>query len=131
MYFVSEKYIDNLYKISEFINRTQHREIHNRNYIDVLKKAKRGDFVFIDPPYREQHDYQFNYNIGENIDLNFTTTLATQLKKLDQRNVKWLMTQADTPEVRALFKDYDISSYQVYRLASRSYRSELVIRNYK
>jgi hypothetical protein len=41
-----------------------------------------GDFVFLDPPYFEQHDYQFNYNIDEKIDLNFLYQLLNEVMKL-------------------------------------------------
>lgn len=37
-------------------------EIYNLDYKEIFKKTKKNDFCFIDPPYIEDHDYQFTYN---------------------------------------------------------------------
>ena len=56
--------------------------------------------------------------------------LYQQVKKLDTKDVKWLMTQADTKQVKDIFKEYTIKKIKVYRMASKSYVNELVIMNY-
>jgi site-specific DNA-adenine methylase len=66
--------------------------------------AKRNDFVFLDPPYIEDFDYQINYNIGEDLSNKFLSKLLDEVKKLDLKGVKWLMTQTDTPIVRSMLK---------------------------
>ena len=86
--------------------------------------------MFLDPPYIEKHDYRFNYNKNEILDESFILTLLQQVKKLDERHVKWLMTQADTKQIRKLFKDYSIKTFQVYRSITKSYVNELIIMNY-
>ena len=55
---------------------------------EILNKSKKGDFVFMDPPYKEEHDYQFNYNKDEKIDNKFMKTLYNEVKKLDKKNVE-------------------------------------------
>jgi len=40
------------------------------------------------------------------------------------------MTQADTPRIRELFKDYEISSFPIYRIAQKNFVNELMIQNY-
>ena len=40
------------------------------------------------------------------------------------------MTQADTKDVKKLFKNYTIKKIKVYRAVSKSYTNELIITNY-
>ena len=42
-----------------------------------------------------------------------------QVKKLDDRGVKWIMTQADTKTIRSIFKGYKIVKFPVYRAAKK------------
>ena len=56
--------------------------------------------------------------------------ITDEVQKLDAKNVKWLMTQADTPEIRKTFKEYKILSYRVFRAKSNIYKNELIIKNY-
>ena len=71
-----------------------------------------GDFVFLDPPYIESHNYNFNYNKDEVLDESFIHNLYKQVKKLDKRGVKWLMTQADTKQIKNIFKEYTIKKFK-------------------
>ena len=129
-YFYLEKNnYENLKTVSLFLNKTQ-GEITNKSYEKVLSKAKRGDFVFLDPPYIEEHDYQFNYNKDEVLGDSFIQGLYSQVKKLDKKGVKWMMTQANTEQIKQVFKDYTIKTFSVYRMLSKSYKDELVIMNY-
>jgi DNA adenine methylase len=104
--------------------------IYNHDYKKVLQKAKSGDFVFLDPPYVEAHNYGFKYNKDEKLDVEFLKELVKEVKKLDKRGVKWLMTQADTSAIKFFFKEYTIRPFPVYRAISKTYKNELVIMNY-
>lgn len=128
-YFLTDKYYDNLRHISNYMKNTNGK-IFNSDYKMILKKAKRNDFVFLDPPYVEQHNYGFNYNKNEKLDKEFIEELYKQVKELDKRGVKWLMTQADTQEIKTIFKEYNIKEYSVYRAISKKYKKELIIMNY-
>jgi DNA adenine methylase len=127
---LSDRYPKNLTNISIMLNKTNGK-IMNKDYKDILLLAKENDFVFLDPPYNENKDYQFVYDPSEKQYTVNLQELHDQCKLLDKKKVKWLMTQADTKEVRALFQDYDIHTYKVFRPASQSYKNELVIRNYE
>lgn len=106
-------------------------KIYNCDYKRVLKKTRKNDFCFIDPPYVEDHDYQFTYNLdGKNKNELFIDELYEELQKLDKKQVKWLMTQADTVQIRNRFKEYNITNFSVFRGFSNSYKSELIIKNY-
>jgi DNA adenine methylase len=122
-------YNNNINQISHFLN-NKSGKIFNKSYEKILDKAKEGDFVFLDPPYIEAHNYDFNYNKDEVLDESFIQQLFIQVKKLDERNVKWLMTQADTQQIKDTFKEYTIKKFEVYRMGSKSYTDELLIMNY-
>lgn len=128
-YFFSKRFYDLLLKTNMFLNDTKGK-IFNSDYKKILAKCKQGDFVFLDPPYVEDHNYDFKYNFNEKLDDTFTQKLYNQVQALDEKGVRWLMTQADTKHVRTLFKKYNISSYAVYRRQSKQYKTELIIKNY-
>ena len=56
--------------------------------------------------------------------------LKYELRDLDKKGVKWLMTQADTPEVRRLFSKYEVIYVPVYRRSTKQFKNELIIKNY-
>ena len=128
-FFLEQIKLDNINHVSQFLN-TKSGKIFNKSYEKILDKAKEGDFVFLDPPYIETHNYRFNYNKDEVLDETFIQQLFIQVKKLDDRKVKWLMTQADTQQIKDTFKEYTIKKFEVYRMGSKSYTDELLIMNY-
>ena len=127
--FLNDNYYNNLLDVSDFLNHSRGK-IYNKDYKKILSKAKEGDFIFLDPPYIENHDYQFNYNKGEVLNEEFIKELYKELKELDKKNIKWLMTQADTKEVKKIFKEFKIKKFEVYRGGSKEYKNELIIMNY-
>ncbi len=129
LYITSDRYKTNMMNISNYLNSTT-GIIRQNSYEKILKMAKRNDFVYLDPPYIEDFNYQINYNIGEDLSNKFLCKLFDEVKKLDRKGVKWLMTQADTPIVRSMFKKYHISQFTVYRGFSHVYKNELIIKNY-
>lgn len=127
--FLKQKHYDNILEVSQFLNKSK-GYIFNMSYEKILNRSKHGDFIFLDPPYIEEHNYDFNYNKNETLNDVFILNLYQQVKKLDRKGVKWLMTQADTRQTREIFKEYHIKTFQVYRRPSKSYVNELVIMNY-
>jgi DNA adenine methylase len=127
--FLKDTNYENIRNVSNFLNNTKGK-IYNKDYKYILEKAKDGDFVFLDPPYIEDHKYVFNYNKGEILNNDFLQELLKEVKKLDKRNVKWMMTQADTKEIKRLFKEYKIKKFEVCRGFTNRYTNELVIMNY-
>lgn len=128
-FFLEENNYKNIKNITEYLNSTNGL-IMNKDYKDILKKSKKGDFIFLDPPYIEDKDYQFNYNKDEKLNIKFIHELYKEVKKLDNKGVKWMMTQADTKEIKNIFKDYNIKIFEVYRRVSKNYKNELIIMNY-
>lgn len=127
--FLKEANYNNLLNVSDYLNDTNGK-IYNKDYTVILDKAKKGDFVFLDPPYLEQHNYNFNYNKDEIINEVFIKNLLKELKKLDKKGVKWMMTQANTTQIRKIFKDYTIKTFKAYRASKKTHVNELIIMNY-
>ena len=125
--FLENKYFINLRAVNEFLNKNNGK-IMNTEYKNILKTAKKGDFVFLDPPYID--GYTHRYNIDQKLDIDFITDLYKEMKKLDNKGVKWVMTQADTKQVKSIFKDYTIIEYPVYRRYQDKYTYELLIKNF-
>ena len=127
-FFLEDNSLKNIEKIAEYLNDTNGK-IYNTSYEEILKKTKKNDFVFLDPPYIEELSYTFNYNKNEILDNTFLKKLLVQVKKLDSKDVKWLMTQADTDEIKTLFKNYTIKKMKVYRGGKKKFVNELIIFN--
>ena len=102
-YYYNEKNYNNIKNISNYLKESKGK-IYNTDYKEILKKAKSGDFVFLDPPYIENYNYGFKYNTDEKLNNNFQRELLNELKKMDKKGAKWLMTQSDTKENRELFR---------------------------
>lgn len=127
LYFLTDEYFDNLLNVYKYM-KMSNGIIYNLDYKDILKLANKDDFIFLDPPYGD--DYTFQYNKDQNMSSSFEDELYKQLKKLDDKGVKWMMTQANTSRMRKRFKDYKIYKFRVYRGHTHSHSSELIIKNY-
>lgn len=111
-------------------------EILSADFADVLERANRGDYVYLDPPYvpdRKWGDFT-RYTAGQFGPAD-QQRLATCLRILDQRRVRWLMTNSNTPAVRELYDSYKLSTVSTRRditlqAADRS-STDLVIANFE
>lgn len=128
LYFAKESCHNNIRQVSLFLNES-HGEILNEDYKVILERAKEGDFVFLDPPYFESKNYQFKYNRDEVLDESFIDDLYIQVKILDDKKVKFLITYADTNEIRNKFKEFTIKEILCYRSQQKKYVKELLILN--
>lgn len=123
----TDRYFDKLLYLSTML---KNGKICNTDYKNILKKAKKGDFVFIDPPYIEDKTYAFKYNIKEcNFDLSI---LKEELDKLDKIGVKWMMTQIYTEQIVHLFEKYKKVTYinKLCFAKSSKPKTEVIIMNY-
>jgi site-specific DNA-adenine methylase len=115
--------LQDLQKILKNVN------IKNKDYKLILKNCKKGDFVFLDPPYIEEKKYLFDYDKKTEFNL---LELVKELDILTKKGVKFMMTQIDTNQVRNLFGKYKIKIYNNdsnYR-GKRTDKKEVIITNY-
>jgi DNA adenine methylase len=122
----TQEYKTRIYELQKILKNIK---IENKDYSKILDKTKKGDFVFLDPPYIEDKAYSFNYNKDEYFNPN---ELKKELEELDIKGVKWMMTQIDTQQVRHLFKKYKFKIYinKSNYGSAKTLKKELVITNY-
>ncbi|HRD11581.1 MAG TPA: Dam family site-specific DNA-(adenine-N6)-methyltransferase [Mycobacterium sp.] len=99
--------------------------ITNSDFRDSLAKAEVGDFVYLDPPYLPISDTSKFYLYTEKRfrapDL---AELAGLCHELTERGVHWIMSNRDTPQVRELFPDCEMTRFTTRRsVAAQNRRS--------
>jgi DNA adenine methylase len=74
-------------------------ELRIGDYRATIHDARRGDFVYFDPPY----DGGWNSYTAEPFDDAAQAELAYEVRRLAQRGVRVMLSNADTPRIRALY----------------------------
>jgi DNA adenine methylase len=91
----------------------------------LIDEAKKGDFVFADPPYTVRHNVNGFIKYNENL---FSWTdqirLADSLKRARDRGSKIVATNANHSSVRKLYKDRGFFVRSVSRFSSISAAAE-------
>ena len=109
--------------------------VTHRDYKTALAEAKRGYFVYLDPPYPPLNGTSyFTHYTAERFGATDQEQLAVAARAADSRGCLFMMTNADTAEIRRLYRGYRIEKLNATRYVTCKERkhkvSELVIRNY-
>ena len=109
----------------------------NGDFEKTVKNAKKGDFIYFDPPYApiSKTSNFTGYNesgFGENEQIRLKKLCDT----LDKKGVKFLLSNSDCEFIRELYKDYNIVTIKAKRAINsngnnRGNVSEVLIRNYE
>jgi DNA adenine methylase len=114
----------------------QNATIRHWTYTKALDAAKSGDWLYLDPPYVPTGAWgDFTRYTPDRFPIDEHKRLADEIRSLDERGVHFVLTNADTPLVRQLYKgfpqwvlatrrDIDLRSH---KRASR----DLVVANYE
>lgn len=102
------------------------------DFREVLDSAKRGDFVYLDPPYlpvftrpdvEKEPTAKFNKYTAKTFEMSDLIDLAEICADLSQRGVRWVMSNRDTALVGDLFPGAEIIRFTTHRsLAAQSRR---------
>lgn len=134
---------DNLRAVSEFLNARAHRRslvrLENLDYRESLKRAKAGDFVYLDPPYDPVSPTASFVSYSENgFGKPDQVQLRDELLDLNARGVSVLLSNSDTPFIRGLYASsaFNIETVEVRRAisaksSSRGMITEVLISNYR
>lgn len=123
---------EHIYAIS---SRLKTARIVNAMYEDMIPEIKKGDFVYFDPPYPPLTETSFfqHYSIDKFPDSQ-QKALAFDCEIINQRGAMVMVSNADTPEIRAYYKDWNIHVVDTYRYVNcksdRKKVNELIITNY-
>ena len=120
--------------LRELSARLKSVDIRCGDYVDTVKDAGPGDFVFFDSPYAPLNPTSFVDYTKEGFDYEDHVTLAALFKVLTNRGCYCMLTNHDTPLIRELYKDYKIEVIDVRRSINRNGKDrtgkEVIITNY-
>lgn len=123
---------EELIAFSKLIENT---EFQNSDFSSLLERSKDGDFIYLDPPYagRGVRD-RGEYGVGAFKEYDIAR-LYESATTASEQGAKVMISYAEIPQVKEIFKDWDITNIEVTRNVSgfvkgRTRVSELVIRNY-
>ncbi len=124
---------NNLINCSNLLQRT---EIKHADFSDILKKVKKGDFVYFDPPYVPLSETSsFTSYTKDGFDMDMQFKLRDVCDELESMGVKFLLSNSDTKLVNELYENYNIkkvfASRQINANADgRGKITEVLVRNY-
>lgn len=127
---------DNLQKVSKAL---QNIDIKHQDYKEVLKKAKKGDFIYFDPPYYPvSKTASFTSYTAETFLDKEQTELRDTLVELNKRGCFVMLSNSDTPFINKIYsgiKGVRINKVQAGRAinsngSGRGKITEVLITNY-
>ena len=98
---ITKEELDN---VSELIKNVEF--IHS-DFKESIKNVEEGDFVYLDPPYAPETKNSFVGYVPNGFDLNMHKSLFDEILKLDEKKVKFLMSNSRVDMVLEKFKDYN------------------------
>ncbi len=91
-------------------------KIMQGDYREVLKGIRKGSFVYLDPPYMPISSSSSFTGYTENgFSYEQQVTLKNECDKLKEKGISFLQSNSDCPEIRELYKEYDIKTVQAKR----------------
>jgi len=95
---------EDLREISNFLKKD---DIKVNQFFDTVKKAKKGDFVYLDPPYHPlEGKKSFTTYTKEQFLEKEQELLASVFKDLDKRGCNVMLSNSNTKFIRELYKEY-------------------------
>ena len=121
--------------IIECSKRLTNTTIHYYDFKQSLLLPQKDDFVYLDPPYNKVNCTSFTKYTKYNFTEDNQKELYHCCKDLDQRGVKFLLSNSDTPYITEMYKDFDIQKLTAPRMVNckangRNAAKEVLIRNY-
>lgn len=127
---------ENLEEIRRFFSASKF-EILNGDFQDAVKNAKKGDFVYFDPPYDTWEDKNSFTSYAKNpFGKEEQKRLADVYKGLSEKGVFVMLSNHNTEYIRELFKDFHIHVVEAKRMinskaSGRGNVEEVIITNYE
>jgi len=110
-------------------------EIRRADYTEMIPKAARGDWIYLDPPYVPDRPWgDFKRYTADQFPEDRHHELADLMREASDRGVFLTLTNSDTPQVRRAFEGFNVQRLETRRdihLKAAERRSvDLVITNY-
>ena len=110
---------------------------YNEDFSETLKRVSKSCFVYLDPPYDPVSDTSSftGYNKG-GFDKKEQIRLKECCDELNQRGVKFMLSNSATTFIKELYKEYNITIVEARRsinadATKRGVVEEVLIRNYE
>lgn len=101
--------------MSKYLNKGN-IDIRQGDYKAALKGLRKGAFVYLDPPYMPISTSSSFTGYTENgFSYNHQVELKKECDKLRKKGIAFLQSNSDCPEIRDLYKDYQIITVQARR----------------
>ena len=122
---------DNIVAVSKQL---KHIDISTGDFEVTCKRAKTGDFVFIDSPYAPLNPDSFDSYTKEGFDIESHKRLANVFKELDSKGCFCMLTNHNTKFINKLYSGYRQEVISVKRTinadALHRFGEEIIITNY-
>lgn len=90
--------------------------IRQGDYRNVLKGLRKGTFVYLDPPYLPiSSSSSFTGYTQNGFSYEQQVTLKEECDRLRKKGIAFLQSNSDCPQIRELYKEYDIRTVQAKR----------------
>ena len=124
----------NLITVSNYLTMNDIK-IQSVDFEESLKTAKKGDFVYIDPPY-DSDTSTFNNYTEDGFGKEEQRRLAQVYKDLDKRGVYVMLSNHNTTLINELYKNYHIHIIEAKRNINANGKNrgkveEVIITNYE
>lgn len=127
---------ETLKAVSKYFNKANITFL-NKDYEEVLKGARKGAFVYLDPPYDPVSDTASftGYDKG-GFNRDEQTRLKRTCDKLNEKGIKFLLSNSATDFIFELYKEYKIETIQAKRAINsdpnkRGEINEVLVRNFE
>lgn len=123
-------------KIKSASKALKHADIRHESYVNLLKDAQPGDFIYIDPPYHPAGGYSdFKRYNKEGFSEEDQKKLALLYEELHKKGCKVMLSNSDTPFTRKLYSKWNIATLQAKRMinsdaSKRGVVTEILVTNY-
>lgn len=89
------------------------------DYKEALKKARKGCFVYLDPPYMPiSRSANFTGYTENGFGYKQQQELKMECDKLREKGIKFVQSNSDCPEIRELYKEYTIQTVKAKRVVN-------------
>lgn len=125
------------HSILKFSRMLQNVKILNMDFEPAVKTAKKGDFIYFDPPY---HPVSKTANFTDYNSEGFTfydqQRLAGVFSRLDAKGVLMMLSNSKVPEIEGLYNGFTIDTVEAKRCINcigrrRTGTEEIIVTNYE
>jgi DNA adenine methylase len=112
-------------------------ELHHRGYEAIVEEARKGDFIYFDPPYHPRTaTSDFTSYTAAGFSAQDQAKLAEAFTTLDRKGCKVMLSNSDTPLIQELYEAFHIDIVAAPRLVNRDATKrgpvdEVLVRNYR